>query len=161
MEYLCKSNLKDGRPVALREAYPPDAAALNQLIAQILHSSPYTLTTPAELDLSTDAQADRIYKFQKGKGALIILAECEGQLVGTLDFKNNPKLRNKHSGEFGMGIIPEYRGLGLGKLLLQELLRWAKASELIEKVCLGVFAENTAAIQLYRNSGFLSKKGSS
>lgn len=157
MKYLCKSQLKDGRPVSLREAYPPDASALNELVSQIINSSHYTLTTSAELDPSTEAQADRIHEFQKGKGSLIILAECDGQLIGTLDFKNNSKVRIRHSGEFGMGVLPAYRGLGLGKLLLQELLRWGEANATIEKICLGVFAENTAAVQLYRNLGFVEE----
>jgi RimJ/RimL family protein N-acetyltransferase len=41
--------------------------------------------------------------------------------------------------------------------LLQCFIEWGEANPLIEKVGLGVFASNEAAIQLYRKFGFVEE----
>lgn len=53
----------------------------------------------------------------------------------------------------GMGVLPAYRGAGLGRRLLADTLDAARAIG-IERVELEVFASNTAAIALYRRMGF-------
>ena len=146
--------MKNGEPVIIREARVSDAIALNQLVFNIISTSAYTLTTTPELDLSAEAQEQRIREYQEAIGSLILVVENEGQLIGTLDFKSNHKLRNRHWGEFGMGIHPDFRGQGLGRLILEELLRWARANPEVEKVCLGVLHENQVAHQLYLKTGF-------
>ncbi|MEO1413393.1 MAG: GNAT family protein [Bacteroidota bacterium] len=149
--------LKDGRSIFLRQASPLDAAALLVAIEQIIRSSTYTLTTPAELDRSVEDQGRRIQQYTEARGGLILVATSEEQIVGTLDFMGHHKLRNQHCGEFGMGIIPDFRGQGLGKVLLTALLEWATQHPIIEKVCLGVFADHAVARQLYRKAGFVEE----
>lgn len=41
--------------------------------------------------------------------------------------------------------------------MLTVLLDWAKENPLIEKVCLEVVADNTNALHLYRNFGFVEE----
>jgi RimJ/RimL family protein N-acetyltransferase len=41
--------------------------------------------------------------------------------------------------------------------LLQTLIDWAEANPLIEKIGLAVFANNEAAIRLYRKLGFMEE----
>ncbi len=149
--------LKDGRSILLREAQPEDASLLVDIIETVLTTSPYTLTTPAELERSVTDQAKRIQQYANADGHLIVVALADGQIVGTLDFKNNDKLRIRHSGEFGMGIIPGFQGQGLGRLMLEALLEWAEQHPVIEKVCLGVYAENVAARALYQKLGFIEE----
>ncbi len=151
------AQLKNGQNIQIREAFPPDAAALNALIECVISTSPYTLTTPPELDLTTNDQANRIHQFQKEEGSVIFLAELDNQLIGSLDFKRNSKLRNRHWGEFGMGMRPAFRGLGLGRILLQQLLDWAKQETDLEKICLGVYPDNKAALHLYRSMDFIEE----
>jgi len=149
--------LKDGRPVTIREASSSDAAVLLETIKTIISTSDFTLTTPAELDLSVNTQAKRIDQYARSEGHLILIAIHQGQVVGTLDFKNGDKLRNRHWGEFGMGVIPAFRGLGLGRLLLQRLLDWAEEEAVLEKVCLGVYADHHIAYSFYQKMGFVEE----
>ena len=53
----------------------------------------------------------------------------------------------------GMGMLPAYRGAGLGRRLLKDTLDTARAIG-IERVELEVFASNESAIALYRKLGF-------
>ena len=64
------------------------------------------------------------------------------------------RARNRHCGEFGVSVARAFRGRGVGSALLERLLAWARASAQIERVELGVFANNTGAIRLYERLGF-------
>lgn len=56
-----------------------------------------------------------------------------------------------------MLILNEYRGLGIGKRLLEQLLKWAELNPHIEKISLGVFSTNESAIALYKKMGFVEE----
>jgi len=56
-------------------------------------------------------------------------------------------------GELGMLVDRGWRGRGVGLALLRAGIEWARGQGL-HKLCLEVFARNTAAIALYRKSGF-------
>ncbi|MFM9911995.1 MAG: N-acetyltransferase family protein [Methylophilaceae bacterium] len=58
-----------------------------------------------------------------------------------------------HAGHLSMGLLPVYRGVGLGKTLLQEALKMGFADK-FERIELEVFASNISALALYRNAGF-------
>jgi ribosomal protein S18 acetylase RimI-like enzyme len=62
-----------------------------------------------------------------------------------------------HHGHFGIGVCEAWRSRGIGRALIRTLLDWAETSDTIEKVCLGVFAENTRARALYRSMGFFEE----
>ena len=44
--------------------------------------------------------------------------------------------------------------MGIGRMLVNELLDWAEKNPFIEKVSLGVFSTNYRAISLYKSMGF-------
>lgn len=60
----------------------------------------------------------------------------------------------QHSGRLGMGLLPAYRGRGLGEQLLRACLARAQAGG-ITRVALEARADNHAAIRLYERVGFV------
>lgn len=52
-----------------------------------------------------------------------------------------------------IGVVPEHRGLGLGRALVLKSLEGFQMAR-IKRVVLEVTANNVAAVQLYRNLGF-------
>lgn len=54
-----------------------------------------------------------------------------------------------------MMVLNKYRGLS--KLLIENLLKWAKYNPYIEKISLGVFSTNERAIALYKKMGFVEE----
>lgn len=52
-----------------------------------------------------------------------------------------------------MGLVRERRGIGLGRVLLQEFLRRGEEAG-YRQFALDVCAENLPAVRLYRSSGF-------
>ena len=59
-------------------------------------------------------------------------------------------------GEFGMFVDRGWRGHGVGAALVQAAIAWSRGQGL-HKLCLEVFAHNTAAIALYRKCGFVAE----
>ena len=59
-------------------------------------------------------------------------------------------------GDIGMAVAREWRGRGVGSALLAASIEWARERGL-HKLTLGVFAQNAAAIALYRKFGFLEE----
>jgi ribosomal protein S18 acetylase RimI-like enzyme len=58
-----------------------------------------------------------------------------------------------HTGTLGMGLLPAYRGQGLGRALLLACIAKAKAQG-ITRITLQVRADNAVAIRLYEAVGF-------
>ena len=86
---------------------------------------------------------------EEKRGLTIYLAIKDQQIIG----KVNLQLNSKVGGIYGLGVLPKYRGKGLGRAILLmaiEKLKEAKADE----VMLQVVAENTNALNLYKSCGF-------
>jgi len=148
--------LKNGSTLLVREATFQDALALNDMAAQIFGSSDQVLTSLEEFQASgtLEAQLKRIKHFSEALGKCIFVAEIDRELVGVIDFWNGYRKRIEHTGEFGMGVLSTHRDQGIGTCLLQILLKWAAVNPIIEKVKLGVFANNLRAVHLYQKMGF-------
>lgn len=75
------------------------------------------------------------------------------RVIGWCDVFPEDNPRQSHRGGLGMGLLPEFRGKGIGSKLLKAVLDHAKGFGL-EKVELHVYTTNTSAIALYKKFGF-------
>ncbi|HOY39263.1 MAG: GNAT family N-acetyltransferase [Bacteroidales bacterium] len=86
-----------------------------------------------------------------GGGALLLLVASDGEnetIIGTTWITNDARRLYLHH----CGILPEFRGLGLSKLLVQEALLMAK--RLGMQIKLEVHRNNTVAKALYAKKYF-------
>lgn len=98
---------------------------------------------------------ERILKGIKDKTKIYLVAECGDKIIGATDIELD-RWRRNHIGKFGITIIQGYRGIGLGKHLMSEVIRLAK-KELNPKpkmIQLEVYTNNKPAINLYKKMGF-------
>ena len=82
------------------------------------------------------------------------VAVMKDTVVGWIDVSPRKGEGFTHCGRLGMGVLKEYRRLGIGTLLLERALRAAKERGM-ERIELEVFASNTPAINLYEKKGFV------
>ncbi len=59
--------------------------------------------------------------------------------------------------EIGMLVAREWRGRGVGSVLMEAGIEWARGRGDIHKLSLSVFAHNEAGIALYRKFGFVEE----
>ncbi|HQR11347.1 MAG TPA: GNAT family N-acetyltransferase [Casimicrobiaceae bacterium] len=82
------------------------------------------------------------------------VAEDSGQVVGWCDVRRESVPTYRHDGLLGMGLLPVYRGRGLGERLMRTTLDAARGAG-FERISLSVYAQNTRAMALYRKVGFV------
>ncbi|EJQ71110.1 hypothetical protein IG7_02563 [Bacillus cereus HuA2-4] len=83
---------------------------------------------------------------------LFLVAEVHNRIVGFLRCEGSNLKRLSHKIEFGVCILREFWGYGMGKSLLQQSIQWADENE-VKKISLQVLETNEKAIQLYKKLG--------
>ena len=146
--------LESGEKLLVRAARPEDAGQLAPMMNAIIQEDIYTLSGPGERVVDEEREAERIAEHLAQPGYLYLVAEAAGRIVGQLDFSNGHWRKTQHAGMFALYLAHDWRGRGVGGILLRRLLEWAAAHPLIEKVSLAVFSSNPRAIALYRACGF-------
>jgi putative acetyltransferase len=99
---------------------------------------------------------EKVSSFQSNlilKNGPVYYAINNDRVVGWCDVFPEENPRQSHRGGLGMGLLPEFRGQGLGSKLLSAVLDHAKRFGL-EKVELHVYTSNIAGVTLYKNFGF-------
>ena len=89
----------------------------------------------------------------KGHGFALV-AKVDGKVVGLADVRDRSVQREqRHIGVVGIYILEGYRSIGVGTLLLGDLIKKAKKKGKYEILTLSVFGNNEHAQNLYKNSG--------
>jgi RimJ/RimL family protein N-acetyltransferase len=149
-----RCDLKDGRQLLIRRAEANDAAALLEYIEQISGETDFLSFEPGEFGYSLGEEVELIQRCQAAHNDLFILATIDGKIVGVLYFAGSKRYRMRHSGELGMSVVKDCWGLGVGSLLMDTLIEWARGSNPVTKLNLRVRTDNERAISLYRRKGF-------
>ncbi|MGM0904447.1 MAG: N-acetyltransferase family protein [Bacillota bacterium] len=82
-----------------------------------------------------------------------LVCEGNGRIVGFSRCEGNQLKRLSHKVEFGVCVLKDFWGYGIGTNLLKETIRWADANK-IKKITLNVLETNEKAIMLYKKYGF-------
>jgi ribosomal protein S18 acetylase RimI-like enzyme len=87
----------------------------------------------------------------------LLVAEVEDRVVGSgyaqIRASKQSLTHDVHSYFGFMYVIPEYRGRGINKKIVERLIQWSK-SQGISDCYLDVYSENEAAIRAYEKAGF-------
>jgi putative acetyltransferase len=121
-----------------------DIAAIHESASVVYH----TLQLPYP---SRDAIRDRLENIPTNEVKLV--AVVNGVVVGVLGLHLDSG-RRAHTARLGMMVHGDYQGRGVGTALLEAALDLAERWLAISRVELEVFADNEAAIALYRKFGF-------
>ncbi|MFJ8414372.1 GNAT family N-acetyltransferase [Bacillus paramycoides] len=84
---------------------------------------------------------------------LFLIVEVHNRIVGFSRCEGSDLKRLSHKVEFGVCILKEFWGYGIGKNLLLQSINWADENE-VKKISLQVLEINKKAIQLYKKVGF-------
>ena len=153
--------LPSGAFILLRSPEGADAGATLAFERHMQANNPYQVVLPGENERSIEQQREWIQEHLDHDGWLAVMAIAEAspaEVIGKLMFRNNQRhARMAHHGTFGISVHADWRGKGVGTALIETLLDWAAAHPVIEKVCLGVWANNPGAQNLYKRLGFVEE----
>ncbi len=150
-----KHELKNGLVLLIREALGEDARAVLDYVEEISGESDFLSFSPGELELTEAEEENFLRNYRDSDNQLYILGLIDNMIVSTLGFSAGRRPRVRHSGEFGMAVRKQYWDLGIGSLMLDTLIHWARATRVVKKINLRVRTDNQRAIALYKRKGFV------
>ena len=146
--------LKNGKNLVLRTALVKDASQIVKLMKDVVKEGPFTLQEPDEYKATAKSEAQKIKRFKEAPGKIYLVAEVNKKVTGFISFDNWDTRRTEHTGLFSVFIMKKFRSMGIGKILIQGMIDWAKESKINKKISLYVFSTNKGAITLYKKLGF-------
>ncbi len=157
MQYFNESKkvkLKNGSELTIRRPQPDDAARLLEYLDKVSGESDNLLIGEGELSLTEEQERRFIENANNDKGALLIIAIADKEVVSICNIRSQPQKRVAHNSEIGISVRKSHWRQGIGEIMLKELIEFARAHETISIVSLGVRACNSGAIKLYEKLGF-------
>jgi len=89
---------------------------------------------------------------ENGHSQFVALSDDE--VIGWCDVRRHSQPVHAHGGALGMGVLPGFRGQGLGERLIRATIDDAQRKGLA-RIELSVHADNARAIRLYERVGFI------
>lgn len=147
---------KTAEPITLRSPDVAEAVILSDFMYAMYCGASYVVTDPDEYERNPEKVADQLESRAANPGAVSVLAYHEGVIVGSADVQSRATRRRiAHRGDIGLGVLPAWQGKGIGRLLMERLIRWAGEADVpIRKLELAVFEPNIPARRLYESLGF-------
>lgn len=155
MRYCETVQLKNGKPCELRNAEGMDAAAFLGCFIQAHSETDYLTTYPDETEHDLEKVAARLQAGANSASDIEILAFIDGRLAGSAGvnkLRDRDKLR--HRAEFGISVLKEFWGLGIGNALTRACIDCAKRAGFLQ-LELEAVSENARALDLYSKYGFV------
>jgi L-phenylalanine/L-methionine N-acetyltransferase len=138
--------------IRVRRAEPEDAAPLVALAEEVgREKGRWILTTSGWRSVADERRY--LKAVQRHADAAVFVVEEDGRIVGRLSLSRDPHPASQHVADLGLMVAADHRRRGLGKVLLEEAVRWARESG-VRKLELHVFPWNEPALRLYESFGF-------
>lgn len=139
--------------IEVREVTVKDAKNLLEFCNQVGSETDNLSYGSEGMGLSVAEEEKILAKFQNAKTCHFLLAEENGQIVGTCNCRSFRKKRLSHRAEIGIAVKKAYWNKGIGRKLLTRLIDLSRQSGL-KIFSLEVRTDNKGAIHLYESLGF-------
>ena len=155
MKYKQTILLNNGKEALIRNADESDGNDVFEIFNRTHEETDYLLSYPDENSFGPEQEAQFLKEKAISPNETELIAIVDGKIVATAGIEAvGTKYKVKHRADFGISVLKEYWGLGLGKALTEACIQCAKDAG-YEQVELNVVAENDRAISLYQNFGFV------
>ena len=149
--------LKNDKTITIRAAKEEDSEKLIKTAKSYIANSEHILMTDKEFNPTIEQEVKWIQSFINNPNSLLLLAVYDNEIIGNIDLTANTREKLSHTGVIGISIVKAWRGLGVGKALLESVIKWSQAHSTLLKLWLEVFANNENAIALYKKVGFIEE----
>ena len=127
MKYNQKIILKNGKEACLRNGDASDGNAVYEVFNLTHAETDYLLSYPDENSFDPEQEARFLEAKTNSLNEIEIVALVDGKIVGTAGIEAvGAKYKVKHRADFGISVLREYWGLGLGKALTKACIQCAR-----------------------------------
>ena len=154
MKYNQKVITGSGIEVQIRNAEASDGAAVLENFNQTHAETDYLLSYPDENRFDAEQEGRFLARKAESPQEIELLAVVNGRVVGTAGVDAvGTKYKVAHRAEFGISVLKEYWGLGIGRALMEACIRCARDAGFVQ-LELSVVADNARAVAMYQRAGF-------
>ena len=154
MKYSQQIILKNGSIAVLRNGVEADGSAVFDNFSQTHAETDYLLSYPDETSFDAQQEGQFLAKKAASDNEIEIIALVDGKVAGSAGIDAvGTKDKLRHRAEFGISLLKEYWGLGLGRALTEACIQCAREAGYAQ-LELSVVADNERAIALYEKFGF-------
>lgn len=143
----------NGLTYTIRSSIESDAKDLSEIRLQIDGETENLDRESGEAFIDVNGFAQLIDKDTISPRNLFLVAVADNRIIGFSRCEGVYLKRLSHKVEFGLCVLKDFWGHGIGTNLLKESIVWADSNN-IKKVTLNVLETNTTAIELYKRMGF-------
>lgn len=155
MRYSEQLILKNGSIAVLRNGVEADGSAVLEVFNKTHEETDYLLTYPDENSFDAEQESRFLGEKTASDKAIEIIALVDGKVAGTAGFEAvGTMYKTRHRADFGISLLKEYWGLGIGRALTKACIQCAKDAGFTQ-LELSVVAENKRAVALYESFGFV------
>ena len=155
MKYFDRIMLKNGKEFVIRNADKNDGKEMLEVFIKTHKETNNLLTLPEEITFTAEQEASYLEEKANSENEIEIVAVVDGKTVGSAGIEQAGKyIKTRHRAEFGISILKEYWGLGIGKALTRACIDCAKSAG-YEQLELEVVDDNESALNLYQKMGFI------
>ncbi len=145
---------KSGLDIIFREAEKSDAQNLIDYMNTVGGESDNLTFGAGGLTMTVEQEVEFIDAARENKFSSMIIGLIDDEITSVGFVNSQPKERFKHIAHLAISVKKKYWNDGVATLLMAELINFAKTNGQTEILHLGVKAENTHAIKLYKKFGF-------
>lgn len=149
-----KMSEKEAVAITIRTALPSDAAGVLDHIRQTSLETGFMTVGAEGPGITPEEEKRHLENIDESENNFLLLALDDEIIIGMASIKGSASPKIKHIGELGISILKEYWGMGLGTLLVKDLIEWAESSQVIKRLELTVQKRNERAIHVYEKLGF-------
>lgn len=146
--------LKNRQKIILRSPDMYDAEQLLEHMRKTSKETEFMSRYPEEITVSVEAESRFLQMIEMDADNFMLAAYMGGRLVGNAGVTRvRDNIKYRHRATFGISLQKEVCGVGLGNIMLEEILEIVKGTS-FEQLELSVFGDNQRAIRLYEKFGF-------
>lgn len=147
--------LKNGLSCTLRSPSVEDAESMIDYLKTTSGETEFMIRYPEEVNMTVEEEEGILKGIIDSKSSIMIAAFIEEELAANAGISCvGERMKLSHRATFGIAVKQKFWGMGIGNILLPEII--SKASEIgFEQVELTVVESNYKAISLYEKFGFV------
>jgi RimJ/RimL family protein N-acetyltransferase len=140
--------------IMIREAGLSDASALIEYLKCVTGETNFLRMYPDEVKFSVEDEENYIQQMLEQENSSLILALDGKKIVSVAGITGQQLRKFRHRAEFGVSVLQEYWGRGIGTEMTRRMVLWCRENPIIKKLVLHVNAENKSAVKIYEKLGF-------
>ncbi|MBF0778486.1 GNAT family N-acetyltransferase [Streptococcus cuniculi] len=142
------------KEIFFEEAEGSHAAAFIKFMNQVAKETDFLVMDETGFQFTAEQLASIFEQSLGSSNQLHLLALCGEEVIGAVTVRASRQYRISHIGNVFIAVRKDYWGHGIGRILLEEVIEWARETGLIKRLELTVQVRNDRAVALYQKLGF-------